>query len=53
MGAAMNQGNAQGGGDVLQVFGAEGRGVVHVELSGKPSFEKGLLEGIQLGVQGL
>ena len=42
---------AQGGGDLGQVLGAEGGAVVRVELAGKPSFQQGLTENLQLVVQ--
>jgi hypothetical protein len=47
----MGEGDAQGGGDLGQVLGAEGRAVVHVELAGKSPFQEGLSESIQVVVQ--
>ena len=34
VGPGMDQGDAQGGGDLLQVMGAKGGAVVHVEFTG-------------------
>jgi hypothetical protein len=36
----VDQGNAQGGGDVLQMLGTESRCIIHIELSWKPAAMK-------------
>jgi hypothetical protein len=47
----VDEGDAQGGGDLGQVLGTEGGAVVHLELAGKSPFQEGLAESIQVVVQ--
>ena len=47
IGPGMDQGDAQGGGDLLQVMGAKGAAVIDVEFAGQPASGQGLLQGLE------